>query len=120
VLRNKMAKCPDIGATRRRAVAARRLLLEAQQRTKRRLVNGCLAYRSLVTADRDGVDAESRPSMTEARARDKIAEGPAARRKAWRDTLAPAGRAPRRPVRRSPEPVWRCRKKLGNYGKSWA
>jgi hypothetical protein len=47
----------------------RRLLLEAQQRTKRRLVNGCLAYRSLVTADRDGVDAESRPSMTEARAR---------------------------------------------------
>ena len=47
----------------------RRLLLEAQQRTKRRLVNSRLAYSSLAAADRDGVDAESRPVMTEARAR---------------------------------------------------
>jgi hypothetical protein len=53
----------------------RRLLREAQQRAKRRLVNGSLAYRSLATANRDGVDAESRPVMTEARARDKLAEG---------------------------------------------
>ena len=53
----------------------RRLLLEAQQRTKRRLVNSRLAYSSLAAADRDGVDAESRPVMTEARARDKLAEG---------------------------------------------
>src|SRR6266446_7562287 len=53
----------------------RRLLLEAQQRTKRRLVNSRLAYRSFATADRDGVDAESRPVMTEARACDKLAEG---------------------------------------------
>ena len=53
----------------------RRLLLEAQQRTKRRLVNSRLAYSSLAAADRDGVDAESRPMMTEARARDKLAEG---------------------------------------------
>jgi hypothetical protein len=53
----------------------RRLLREAQQRTKRRLVNGRLAYRSLATADRDGVDAESRPTVTEARTRDKLAEG---------------------------------------------
>src|SRR3984893_13456276 len=53
----------------------RRLLLEAQQRTKRRLVNGRLAYRSLAPVDRDGGDAESWSAMTETRARDKLAEG---------------------------------------------
>ena len=53
----------------------RLLLREAQQRTKRRLMNGRLAHHGLATADRHGVDAESRPVMTEAGARDKLAEG---------------------------------------------
>jgi hypothetical protein len=97
------------------------LLLEAQQRTKRRLINRRLAYHSLATADRDGVNAESRPAMTEARARDKLAEG----RSGAQESMArhPWHRLDERRGGQLGDRPNRCgdgQKKLGNYGKSWA